>query len=38
MTGESGEHRTAKGTDRAKGQGRIWEEHVLHSEFSPNPQ
>lgn len=38
MTGESSEHRTAKGRGRAKGQGRIWEEQVLHSEFSPNLQ
>lgn len=33
MTRESGVHRTANERCRAGDQGRIWEEHILHSEI-----
>lgn len=33
MARESSVHRTAKGRCRAGDQGRMWEEHILHSEI-----
>lgn len=37
MTRESSVHRTANGGCRAGRQGRIWEEHSLHSEIPFQP-